>query len=141
MLSRENAQRLNLIDVIKLRDAGYREYIDKIREFYDNKYENWTLAHAGHSKWAVASHVNDLLSKSINRIQNFHHLISSGKAAPIAGTSIDLVKARERISKYGGYCVVSFLDAQELVKCENTTKLMTEYHVSCTIRERWDFVP
>lgn len=120
--------RLNLQNVVKLRDIQYSNEINAIRLFFSNKYANWAQLDGAASKWAINERVKRLAEGVLLRRQNYLDLKSKGRAAPVYDIGISLLKMASCIGKFGSYCPVRLIDNGELSKDESKSAIyVAEY--------------
>ncbi|KAJ3282849.1 adenylate kinase [Borealophlyctis nickersoniae] len=123
----QETPRMNVKDVLWLRDDQDQKSLDAIKQLYQGKYASWVAIDGKRSKWSIKDSLKSTIVSAIARQQKYLDLKTKLHAAPIFDIGLSLPDLTSRLGKFRDYCPVSLVDREELVKGPEGTKYMAEY--------------
>ncbi|KAJ3092712.1 adenylate kinase [Quaeritorhiza haematococci] len=123
----EEIHRLDIVEVVQLRDGEYQKRKEALKAYFESQYANWVEYDGHRSKWALKKSLQGLLHDGVRSRRAYFNYKLQGKAAPIAGIGLSLDLVSLNMGKFRGFCPVHLKDRAELVKGALGTQFVAEY--------------
>nr|XP_057912171.1 adenylate kinase 9 isoform X2 [Doryrhamphus excisus] len=111
-------------EIIHIRNTCYSEEVEKMRQHFQQQYDNWILLDGLKSKWYIWEILMKKISTSMNYIHTYLQRTRSGRAGCINKLCVTPKEFLQQLGEFGQYCPVCLALNNHLVDCSETASLM-----------------
>ncbi|XP_054617797.1 adenylate kinase 9 [Dunckerocampus dactyliophorus] len=111
-------------EIIHIRNTCYTQEVEKLRQHFQQQYDNWILLDGLKSKWYIWETLIKKISTSMIYIHTYLQRTRSGQAGCINKLCVTPKEFQQQLGEFGQYCPVCLALNNHLVDCSETASLM-----------------